>query len=1243
MDPLLEQQINDQLVEMSDLLRQQNSYMASQIKMMESVTTSMKSQANTTNNAAKAEKDAATTTTGTTKLSEISANATRLQTEAMTRLSDSFKSGKTALLGFTSAMLDVTPGLAKYSESIKQGLDSVGNFAGGFGPLGAAASGLLKVFSGLTAASLNYVDAVVDAYDSVAKLGGGIGNTAEEIVELGRQAGLSSGTLSILTKNAEALGPNIRALGGTTSEGVKNFGKFVAVGDQTLQQYRKLGYSQEDLVAIQTKYIEQQAKAGADLRKSPAALQKESLKYLDSLTALAELTGISVKEQQAALDAALAQENFNAYLFKLEQEKANATTQEEKDRIQQKIDAKKNFAAFAQATMDGENATAVLESISTDGAVVYTENNAKLLMNGIAIDEMNDNLNNGKDQTGRLAGESAKAVERFGKQFGAIAESTGKGGRELMATMGIDNKMRANAAKFSELKTEEEQERYAKELAQKHREIEEKKNETTGIMNDRAVIESQERAARLEFDNLLKQMSNKLLKFMTWLMPKLTTGIEFVAKHFDKIVEVSKILAITLGALATVAVAGKIIDVFRGLGGALKGLFGGKVGPVGSNPANPLYVKTSDASDALSDLTGDKPAKGGKPTKDAKGRWRDSKGRFTKAPKGILSKLGGGGKLLKIGKGIAGGLGGLLGGLALDFAAEKAEQSGHMKTAGALGTASYAATGAGLGLMFGPVGAAIGGVAGAAYGLYKNKEKLFGSSSSSGSGDGNQDTLKKMIGQAQIVQAAQLNKSKVEKNAETIAVFADAMSKATGAKDSLASITTAMAEGISSLFSSKPPFKDFEDFAKIEGIDPKRAKDNSQAFVNFSTAMASYKGFGKPTSVISTALAQAAFKFFEVDPPLKDFLYFSFLPINSKQVTTNAKAFVSFANAMATYKGGPGLIDTVSSLIGKGFNALFDQDGPVEAFAKFAEKDFGPKASQNADAFYKYAQAAGILSNGSFTPGATGGGGGGGGGGFSGAVQSGLETGGAIGAGAAGVVGGVISGGASLIGKGLSAAKSFITGKTPVSEDDLKKAGLNIKQGDVQGDKFPLDNRMIEFAKNIQKDIPGFVRFTAFNDRYHHKLNYNSKHKEGKAVDFTLKRKPTREEGAKLVNMLKQGGAAHAIDEYNNPTGAATAGHMHAQFARNGGLFDGPEKGYPKAMKKLASLDTQSIIMKLAKTSTSTVASENKKGNNAGKNSSAIHAQNSQFTAEIARKLDMVIDALENDNSVQDKILKHSR
>lgn len=1242
MDPELEQQINQQLSEMSEILRQQNSYMASQVKMMESLNTSLNNQASAINNAAKAGKDATAATNNSTKLSEITANANKLQVEAMNRLTDSLSMGKTALLGFTQAMLDVTPGMAKYSESIKGGIDAVGNFASGFGPLGAVASGLLKVFSNLVAASLKYVDAVVQSYDDVAKLGGGIGNTAEGIVELGRQAGLSSGTLAILTKNASSLGSNLRALGTTTSDGVKNFGKFIAVGDEQLQQYRKLGYSQEDLVEIQTKYLELQAKSGADLRKSPQELQKASLKYLDSLNVLAELTGTSVKEQQAALDAALAQENFNAYIFNMEQDRAKALKEGNKaeaERIQKVIDAKKNMATFAQKNLDAETATAVMESIATNGKTIYTENNAKLLMNGIKIDEMNDNANKGIDQTARLAGENAKAVERFQKNFGEMGYAAGKASRDLQETFGIGNKARAAGVKFADLKTEEGQKQWYKEKAQLEAEQEAKKKENEGEMARRAAIESQERAARLAFDGILKQLSNVLMNLALKLMPMITKAISWVSENFDKILAVSKGLAIAMGALAAAAVAGKIVSVFRGLGSSIKGMFGGKTGPVGSNPTNPMYVRSNDA---LSDLTGDK---SGKVKKDSKGRYRDSKGRFAKAPKGLAGK---GGKLLKLGKGLAGGLGGLLGGFALDYASEKAEAAGHTKTAGALSTASYAATGAGLGAMLGPVGAAIGGVAGAAYGLYQNKEKIFGASTSSASGKGaGEDPLQKMIAQAEKIQGVQLNKTKIEENAQSITSFAKAMSEASGAKNSLATITSAMADGISSMFSKKPPFKDFEDFSKIEGIDPKRTKNNADAFVSFSTAMASYKGFGKPTSVISTALATAAFKFFEVKPPIYDFLRFSLLPIDGKKTVTNSKAFINFANAMAEYKGGPGLLDTVSSLIGKGFNKLFGQDGPVESFAKFAKMDFGPKASENAEAFYKYAQSAGMVSQagGGSLPGsggAGGGGGGGGGGGFSGAVQSGLETGASIGAGAAGVVGGVVSGGASLIGRGFEALKSTITGMSKVSEKDLKKAGLKIKEGDVQGEGYLLDNRIIPFAKNIQANIPGFVRFTAMNDRYHHKLSYKSKHTMGKAIDFTLKKKPTKAEGQGLVNMLKKAGAAHVIDEYNNPSGAATAGHIHAQFARNGGLFDGPDKGFPKPSTMLSSLDAQSIVMRLAKTNASNASSEAKKGL-ASKNSASIHSQNSQLTMELAKKLDLVIEALDNDNSVQTKILKHSR
>ena len=99
------------------------------------------------------------------------------------------------------------------------------------------------------------------------------------------------------------------------------------------------------------------------------------------------------------------------------------------------------------------------------------------------------------------------------------------------------------------------------------------------------------------------------------------------------------------------------------------------------------------------------------------------------------TKLGGLGKFGgKLAKGATGGLGGLLGGLALDYGSEKAEQAGMHKTAAGLSIGSSALSGAGTGAMIGSIigplgtaiGAGVGAAAGGAYGLYKNWGTLMG-------------------------------------------------------------------------------------------------------------------------------------------------------------------------------------------------------------------------------------------------------------------------------------------------------------------------------------------------------------------------------------------------------------------------------------------------------------------------------------------------------------------------------------
>lgn len=141
------------------------------------------------------------------------------------------------------------------------------------------------------------------------------------------------------------------------------------------------------------------------------------------------------------------------------------------------------------------------------------------------------------------------------------------------------------------------------------------------------------------------------------------------------------------------------------------------------------------------------------------------------------------------------------------------------------------------------------------------------------------------------------------------------------------------------------------------------------------------------------------------------------------------------------------------------------------------------------------------------------------------------------------------------------------------SQDDLTKMGLKLKKGDVQAEGSKIDPKIIEMAKQVQANMPNFAYFSGFNDKFHQEKSPSSSHTSGRAMDFALSKEPTKEEGQEIVNWLKSMGASVAIDEYNNPSSKATAGHIHAQIPgyADGGLATTPqiamvaEKG-PEAM-----------------------------------------------------------------------------
>ena len=160
-------------------------------------------------------------------------------------------------------------------------------------------------------------------------------------------------------------------------------------------------------------------------------------------------------------------------------------------------------------------------------------------------------------------------------------------------------------------------------------------------------------------------------------------------------------------------------------------------------------------------------------------------------------------------------------------------------------------------------------------------------------------------------------------------------------------------------------------------------------------------------------------------------------------------------------------------------------------------------------------------------------------------------------------------------------------GLQTTKQDDLSKMGLNIKAGDVQAEGAGISPRLIELARQIQSGVPGFGYFSAFNDKFHQEKAPGSQHAKGLALDFTVAQQPSVEEGKAITDWLKGLGASLAIDEYNNPSSKATAGHFHAQIPgfEDGGMLGAGkigiagEGGKPELISGPASITPMNDLM----------------------------------------------------------------
>jgi hypothetical protein len=144
--------------------------------------------------------------------------------------------------------------------------------------------------------------------------------------------------------------------------------------------------------------------------------------------------------------------------------------------------------------------------------------------------------------------------------------------------------------------------------------------------------------------------------------------------------------------------------------------------------------------------------------------------------------------------------------------------------------------------------------------------------------------------------------------------------------------------------------------------------------------------------------------------------------------------------------------------------------------------------------------------------------------------------------------------------------KSYIDFKMTVSEasnadelrDKLSTLGYAEKSkeissgGDITDDIQRIAEVVLAEFKKIAPDVK--VTVTGGNDAFHHNLSYVSRHTKGQAIDLTINPNTaeTRQQLISVLDRVSDGTPGFSyIDEYSNPTKAATGGHFHLSYGSN--------------------------------------------------------------------------------------------
>jgi hypothetical protein len=294
-------------------------------------------------------------------------------------LSNSLSQLSSGAINFAKQLGSGTDTFSRFNGAINELADGTGDliFAIGKGSPIMIGFGLLaKALGSIAGKVLENDDSIIESYDKIASFGGALGYTTDSLRQAADAAGypVSNGMFKKLTENMSKISTDLTGLSSTTSGGVKRFMEISKVGPDVLDQFNKLGVSQDKLNQFQAAYVSQQVKLGVARKMKDEDLTKGSIEYAKNLIELAAVTGKSTDAIKESQKTDLDDVAYSIHVRKLmqtedgqkqyEREKMLA---EETERIYGKEGRKAFLEVAATGTVTSEGTKAIVDSLAIGG------------------------------------------------------------------------------------------------------------------------------------------------------------------------------------------------------------------------------------------------------------------------------------------------------------------------------------------------------------------------------------------------------------------------------------------------------------------------------------------------------------------------------------------------------------------------------------------------------------------------------------------------------------------------------------------------------------------------------------------------------------------------------------------------------------------------------------------------------------------------------------------------------------